>query len=295
MAPFRVQFVLAPKAPFGLPDGDVVVLPPREQTIEGPAIHFKSGIISSHGTLSEFREKAKALKTKVSRDPLSLEMFDNFGTLMLEGPSVDEALAEAQRRVEFLCHSLSIHTGRRFSGTVQFIEDSQGHTYLPRGPKILPLGTTTQFDLEQLDRQMRASFEWASFDDERLEKSLPYAEHAFLLNELAQGQGYFDKQAGFSRGLAFLQLFKALAVLLGEKGQDSDYQRRFRELGLPADFWKKRVEPLYKVRNDEDVAHYRLAPLDPPAFMAEFRRALTVLKEVIEAYVASRGDARRDG
>jgi hypothetical protein len=294
MASFRVQFVLKPTAPFGVPDGDVLVLPARAQTIEGPAIHMKSGVVSSHGTLSVFRDKDQALKTKASRASTTLEMLDNYGTLTLESSSVEAGLREAQQLVEFLCDSLSIHTGQRFSGIVQFIEDEQGQAYTPRGPTVLPLSTTTQYDVAQLDTQMRASFEWASLGDERLEKTFLYAEHSFLLNEFAQQQGYLDKQAGFSRGLAFLQLFKALAVLLGEKGQDSDYQRRFRELGLPSGFWNERVEPLYKIRNDEDVAHYRLSPLEPTAFMGEFRRALAVLKEVIEAHVETANGGRRD-
>jgi hypothetical protein len=63
----------------------------------------------------------------------------------------------------------------------------------------------------------------------------------------------------------FLQLFKALVVLVGEPGVDSDYQRRARHLDLPADFWQSRVKPLYDVRNDEDVAHYRLAEPTPGA------------------------------
>ncbi|HWR53740.1 MAG TPA: hypothetical protein VN428_21705 [Bryobacteraceae bacterium] len=288
MPRYEVHYVFTPTAPFGLPDGAKLVLPAGERTISGPLVHVKAGAVASHGTLSEFRRDADALALTCGDDECMLVMHDNFGHIALQASSAQEAHERVQPIVDRLCRGLSIETGQRFSAELQFIEDASHNVSVLQPPKVLSLGTTSTFNIPQLRGQFERTVNWARDDDPSIDKALVYVEHAFLLNEFAASLGVLSEQAAFSRGLAFLQLFKALSVILGEKGQDSDYQRRFRVLGLPPTFWKDKVEPLYVIRNDEDVAHYRLHPLDPGAFTTAFGKALAVLREALAAYVVAR-------
>jgi hypothetical protein len=284
MALFRLQYLFSPSAPFGLPDGVKIVLPSGPQEIYGPFIHLKSGVISSHGTLSQYRKPEEALSGTFGDDAPALSINDNFAILTVAAESAQQAYESGQPLIERLCHAMSIQTSQRFSAVLQFIEDEAEQVSVPQPPQVLPLGTTSTYNISKLNEQFAVSFSWAQHADDRIAKALLYTEHALLLSEFAQSQGPLSRQAAFSRGFAFLQLFKALAAILGEKGVDRDHQRRFRELGLPDTFWKERVEPLYRVRNDDDVAHYTLAPPDPGKYTTDFGKALTVLREAFTAY-----------
>ncbi len=249
-------------------------------------IHMKSGAVSSHGTLPRYRDDSARLEAQFGDAGPTLRLLDNFAILTVDADSPQNAFELGQATVERLCQSMSVHTGQRFSGTLQFIEDEKENVSVPSPPTILSLGTTSTYNLQQLREQFGHAFAWATRADDRAAKALLYVESAFVLNDFAQSHGPLSRQASFLRGLAFLQLFKALGVILGEKGKDRDYQRRFRELGLAPEFWQERVEPLYRVRNDEDVAHYSLEPPDAARFAADFGKALAVLREALGAHLA---------
>jgi hypothetical protein len=285
MTLFRLQYVLQPTAPFGLPDGSKIVLPAGPQQISSPVIHMKSGAISSHGTLPKYRDDSARLQGRFGEGVPALTLLDNFAVLSVDADSPQNAFELGQATVERVCQSMSVQTGQRFSATLQFIEDEKENVSIPSPPTVLSLGTTTTYNLQELHEQFGRAFAWATRADDRATKALLYTESAFVLNDFAQSHGPLSRQASFLRGLAFLQLFKALGVILGEKGKDRDYQRRFRELGLPPEFWTDRVEPLYRVRNDEDVAHYSLEPPDVARFAADFGKALAVLREALGAHL----------
>jgi hypothetical protein len=92
----------------------------------------------------------------------------------------------------------------------------------------------------------------------------------------------------FSLATAFLQMFKALVTIVGEAGKDADYQRRAKQMGLGADFWNSRVQPLYKVRNDSDVAHYSLETPELAAAYGQFSDAGGVFRDAFAAFMTSR-------
>jgi hypothetical protein len=94
---------------------------------------------------------------------------------------------------------------------------------------------------------------------------------------------------------AFLQMFKALVTIVGEPGVDGDHQQRAKRLGLGADFWVSRVKPLYKIRNESDVAHYSLRTNDFSAAHAQFIAASVVFRDALTAYVSLRLEGNETG
>ena len=143
----------------------------------------------------------------------------------------------------------------------------------------------TIYSTREVQQRLEVAFQWATRVDERGRKALLYFEHGCLLSEFAQTLPMFSAHAGFSWALAFLQLYKALATILGEPGTDRDYQSRAGRLGLPSDFWATRVKELYNVRNDEDVAHYSLNVPDHGAMINRFGQAGGAFRDVFAAYM----------
>lgn len=286
MPSYRIQFQILPAAPFGLPDGDKVVLPAGPRSIAGPVIDTRTGVIANHGTLPVYRTEEQALALDHSVGQVRLEIRDNFGSLWIASDSLEFASRDGRAVVERLCRSLSTIYGLRFSAELQFIEDADGVPRRWSNPQFIQLGSFVTFNLEELSTNIRKALGWAELADSTVQKALLYAEHACLLNEYAASDESFSVHAAFSRSLAFLQLFKALTTILGDPSSDRDHQSRFRTFGLPADFWERRVKPLYKIRNDSDVAHYSIDAPDPLGFATTFGHAVVVLREALDAHVS---------
>jgi hypothetical protein len=246
---------------------------------------MKTGEIASHGSLPIFREDEAALRGAIGESSPRLILNDNFLTLEIEADDLMTAYERGIIFAEQVCQSLTVQGGYRYSATFQFIEDEHGSPKQIRGPKVLPMGSIATFNLEQLRARFAKARTWAMHANPRVQKALLYAEHACTLSEFAQSQGLLSTHAAFSRALAFLQLWKALTLIVGDPATDRDHQRRFREIGLPDDFLERRVRPLYRVRNEEDVAHYSETKPSPGAFSGDFGKAMTVLSEALDAYI----------
>lgn len=255
---------------------------------------MKTGMIASHGTLPVYRKPEEAVRVAIDVPGLKLKVYDNYLEIGVEAADIQSAVRRAEDVVDLCCQSLSAQTGIRFSATLRFIEDEQGNPKQLVQRKAISLGQFASYNLGQLQEQIATAFAWAQSADARARKALLYYEHALLLREHALTLELFSPHSAFSRALSFLQLWKALTVILGEPGTDQDYQRRFKELGLPKTFWKDRVEPLYLVRNDEDVAHYRVDPPDPSRFADHFGKASMVFRDALVAHMAHAGIPARD-
>ncbi len=53
-------------------------------------------------------------------------------------------------------------------------------------------------------------------------------------------------------------MWKAASTVIGDPTIDKDYRSRYRQLGIEKEFFETRIEVARKLRNDYDVAHYRL-------------------------------------
>ena len=288
---FEVLFKLSPPAVFGLPDGDKIVVPTagdgKQRTVTSGTVDVRSGVVASYGTLPEYRRESEAVRVDVTERALRMTVADNFVRVHVDVASADDAYGVATALVDLVCQAMSAQAGHRFSANCLSIQDAAGQPHRVRRAQTLQFLNASIYNTREAQTRLETAFAWATQVDERARKALLYFEHGCLLSEFAQTFPMFSTHAGFSWALAFLQLFKALAAILGEPGADRDYQSRAGRLGLPSDFWKTRVKELYRVRNDEDVAHYRLDAPDHAAMANRFGQAATAFRDAFAAYMRS--------
>ncbi len=295
---FTLRARLNPPAIFGLPDGDKIVLPigPEEKTtLVSPTLDARTGKIAGYGTLSMFRKPEEALLLNVPTRDGAAHFRDNFVSVQIESPTAQEAFDEAERLLERVAQCLGVQVGQRVHVTLESFEDDAGLPHPAYVRKTVPLFSATVYNLLQLSRQLDAAVKWAGIADDRAKKALFYFEHAQLLEGFSKTLALHSPHAAFSMATAFLQMFKALVTIIGEAGVDSDYQRRAKQMGLGNDFWSSRVQPLYRVRNDSDVAHYSLLTPDPMEAHRRFNEASGVFRDVLAAYMRLREDAAAPG
>jgi hypothetical protein len=242
-----------------------------------------------HGSLSEYRRSEEAIRAQFSDRAVRASFEDNFMAVEIDVPDAKAAYGAAQAFAELFAQGLAVQFGIRVRAEFLFLEDDRGVPQrVPKSYQI-PFGATW-YNLAETRERLGTAFRWAIAADDRSRKAMLYFDHACLLADFAWTLPLTKPHAAFSYALAFLQLFKALAAIVGEPGVDRDYQRRAADLGLPTDFWSSRVKPLYLIRNDEDVAHYSLQQPEPGAFPSRFRDAAGVFKEALSAYFKRRNE-----
>lgn len=290
MPRFTVKFLLAPPWVFGLPDGRATVIPasPTNREVISPSIDTRTGKVSGHGTLSEYRPAAEAVQMVSVADGIEAQCVDNFFTLKLEAADAGAADQLAGQRMDLICQGLSVLFGTRFSAQRLSIQDEAGT------PQRIPTGDSVGFaiawyNLDETRERVSTATAWAGLVDERARKALLYYEHARLLAEFADTLPAHGAHATFSHGMALLQLFKGVSTIVGEPSVDRDYQSRAISIGLPKDFWITQIKPLYVVRNEEDLAHYTLNDPDPSAYRKHFGDAVAVFRDAFTAYMRSLG------
>ena len=87
---------------------------------------------------------------------------------------------------------------------------------------------------------------------------------------------------------AFLFLWKALSAIVGDPSSDRDYQRRYRDLGLDYAFFRDTIEEIRRLRNEEDVAHYRIDSGGLDVLKNKLQMAKHAVKRVLVAYMQRR-------
>lgn len=289
MPHYRFLFRCDPPGFFGLPDGDKIVIPADGlgTDLRGPILDTRTGKLVSHGTLSQFRQPDQALSALLKRISMSLNFTDNFLEVLAEGEEAQATTNNVLAYVDLLLQSLTSMYGSRFSASLLLVEDESGtQQSVHVGPRTVRLFQAVLFNIDELKGRVATAATWAEIADPPAKKALFYFEHACLINEFSETLHATSTHAAFSRALAFLQLWKALTSLLGEPGTDRDYQRRFKAIGLPNDFWENRVRPLYDIRNDEDVAHYSHSFPEAGAFVAKYSHATAVFRDALEAHMS---------
>lgn len=289
---FILRAKLFPSAIFGLPDGDKIVIPvgaDDKTTLTSPVLDARTGKIVGYGTLSEFRKPIDAVNARKSAEKVSVELRDNFVSIKFDSLGAQEALDHATELLDRFCQCISVQAGQRVSAFLESFEDGDGNPQPAYARKTVPLFSATTYNLKQLQGQLGVAFEWATVSDERAAKALFYFEHAQLLEEFSKTLPLHSPHAAFSMATAFLQMFKGLVTIVGEPGVDSDHQRRAKQLGLGGDFWGSRVQPLCKIRNDNDVAHYSLEKPDLMDAHRQFSAAARVFRDAFAAYMQSLG------
>jgi hypothetical protein len=238
--------------------------------------------------LSEYRQPDQAVNVQFGFTP-QFTFHDNFMTIAVDAESAKVASKATQAYAELVAKGLSVQYGLRVTAEFQSLEDEVGVPQ--RVPRSIQLSFgVTWYNLAEMHERLGTVVDWALAADDRSRKALLYFEHSCLLAEFARSLSLVTPHAGFSYALAFLQMYKGLVLIVGEPGTDRDYQSRAVDLGLAPDFWSTRVKPLYKIRNDEDVAHHSLEHVDLKAFLDLFRQAADVFREAFTAYCRSRAN-----
>lgn len=281
---YEFAFRVIPEALFGVPEEGKTVLPatPGRQAV-GPAIRTSAFTTFGHGTLSEYRKDSEALRFDLADSGLTLRVDDNYWILSAEAGELGEAYRAIKPVLDRLLHSLSVAFATPFRYEPKFVDASDNTTHRWPEPVEVVMIQTTFYNLAETRERIEQSFASCMHGDERLDRAYNYFESAILMREQALMLKTDKTASGMVWALAFLQLWKAITTILGDPSSsaDRDYQSRFRTFGLPDDFWAREVDPLYRIRNQEDVAHYRL---EPGTAVASFGNAVLVARRVVQAY-----------
>lgn len=283
---FLLACEITPSSPFGLPDGDALVLPAPGGQLVGPAVHSRAGVTVGRGTLPVYRRVESRLETRHNVSGIDLRFVDNAMELRFEAPDRSGALQAGLAIADRFLQRLALEQGRRFSARPLFLED-EAQNLLPL-PLVLWQGTVTVFDIGELKRQIHAAVANLDVHDEKLQKALDYFEHALFLRSAAPEPDGLAPTLRTARHLmagAFLFLWKALSVIVGDPSIDRDYQSRYRALGLDYGFFSNTIEEIRRFRNEEDVAHYRIDDGGMEAVRRQFGAAATAVKAVIGAHI----------
>jgi hypothetical protein len=278
---FQAYFLLEPPSFFGLPEGNKTVVKVSDGPISGPWLDPQTMLTFGHGTLSNFRKSDEALSVSAEYADITFRIDDNYVLLAFDAADEVEGRTRALTIMRRMVRLLTAEHSCLFDFVPRQFE-------IDGLPKRWPLDTNVQvmsatiYDLHEMKQRLERSIPRSLLVDERLDKALQYLEHGWFLytvREHARG----TRHHAMVIASAFLQLWKAVTTLLGEPDTDADYQRRHRSYGLPRQFWEDRMKPLYRVRNEDDVAHYSLS-MDQPALDSTFSQAAVVCRDAIAAY-----------
>lgn len=261
------------------------MMPAPGGRFHGPTVHSLTGIPVTPGTLSQYRRLDARFELNANVAGYDLRLVDNLLELRFHAARREDAFTLGVQVVDRFLKEVALRHGRCFTATVLFLEDEQGE--LVPLPMTLFSGTVTVFDLSALREQVEQSISRLTITDEALEKATDYYQHALYLHSATPEADFLpftSRTASHLTAASFLFLWKALSVVVGDPSVDRDYQRRYRDMGLDHEFFKDTIEEIRRLRNEEDVAHYRLDAGGLVKVREAFARAKLAVREVIDAY-----------
>ena len=282
---FKLTFAIQPSGPFGVPQEATTVVPGRAGTINGPTLESASGAIVGYGTLSEYRAPEKAIHLALPMGDSSIEIHDNFGSIGVQANSPGDAYKAATKTLDKLLQHLTLSNGNLFSYQPLTFESEDGRLYPV--PRYLQLMRVVAYNLEQLASEIQKAARLSSFEDEKLTKAMEYYEQALLLfQNRSQLADVLSRHHALLIAAAFLNLWKAVSVIVGDPNVDKDYQSRYRTLGFDYEYFRQKIEKVRELRNDYDVAHYSLDSGDIERVEANFGEATQITRDVLQRYRA---------
>ncbi len=152
-------------------------------------------------------------------------------------------------------------------------------------PRNIELAYVTAYNLERMKRNIELAQEFLSLSDLKLDKAIQYFEQAIMLNkERSKIAPIFSRNHSQIVSSIFLNLWKALSVVVGDPSVDSDYQKRYKTLGFDYDYFKTKIEWIRELRNDYDVAHYSISEQEIEEIKDNFGKAQKIDVEVLQRY-----------
>lgn len=280
---FSAVFEIGPPAVFGLPQDGITVLSAGPGGYVGDTYDSWTNTKVGHGTLSLYRALDEGVRVDLQIGDASVKFSDNFATVQIDAHNPGTAYQEATQGIDALLRHLSLTQGRVFEWRPVSLVSEDGGIYPV--PVFMQLAQVTTYDLEALNRDLVTAGAYSILDDERLSRAMDYYEQALLLFErrtrLVQVLSNRHTQLISS---IFLNLWKALTTIVGDPSRDRDHQRRYRELGLPYEFYATRIRHLHDLRNEFDVAHYALDEAASQRVESEYGEAKKTVEEVLRSY-----------
>jgi len=293
---FEFVFLVEPAGIFGLEEPGQTVLPSEEWVKTfGPVLDTRTMNIVGWGTQSILRTLDKKLDLRFDVEEVTFRLSDNFLFASVPGQSAEEATSKLTPVLKRLVLYLSFSQNTFIRYNLVQATDEVGRR-IPT-PKVVKFASLRVYSLENLRKQLTAS-ESASktvYSDIRVCKALEYFGKGLLFRELLQDPRYsalnpFDPLSLSETSLrveAFLNFWKVLAIILGEKTEGKRFQSFYKKLRISDEEFQENIIPLYEVRNDYDVAHsQKQAKLATPNVVTEehLTRCLKEAKNVIERY-----------
>jgi hypothetical protein len=280
---FEITFAIYPEGVFGVPEERGTVLPARAGTYTGAPIRTATLTIVGYGSLSEYRQEYEAIALPLHLGNIEGRIQDNFMFFQTEAITYREAYDTVVHVLERFLQHLSVNQRRPFTYKPLIIEAEDGKLYPV--PKILSLGRVTHYNLGQLCKDIQEAETACFVQDAILDRALQYFEHALLLYEKrSQIADALSRHYRYLIAAVFLNLWKAVSVIVGDPSHDCDYQRHYRQFGFDYQFFTSKIQHLNTLRNSYDVAHYSLDENLLKEVDANVGEAENIAAEVLRRY-----------
>lgn len=280
---FTITFEIQSSGAFGVPEGAKTVLPACAGKLIGAPFHTATMTKVGYGALSQYRNEKDAINIKLNLGKIKANLKDNFIIMELEANTQGEAYNCAILTLDQFLQHLSLSTKRLFSYKPLLIEGEKDKIYPV--PKYITISSVTMYNLKHLSYEIENTAKLFQLSDPLLDKSLQYYEHAHFLFENRMKWANFDsRHFKYFIAAAFLNLWKAITTVIGDPSVDSDYQSRYKLLGLDYKFFKLKIEDLRKLRNEYDVAHYNISFKSIDKIEKNFGKAKDITENILLAY-----------
>ena len=282
---FKLIFELSPSAPFGVPQESYIVRPTKTEEIFGSSYHTHNMVKTGHGTMSLFREEKEAINLSMKLNNCLAEVRDNYLSIIVESEEVNGVYKKVTDLVDEYLQHLTISQNRLFKYKALVLESDDGQNY--KLPKTVRMGSFTTYNLKKLKKDLLKSAKMMSMSDDKLKRALFYFEHSLLLYDARDSiVSAFTRHHSQLISSAFLNLWKAISVILGDpsKSVDKDYQKRYKKLGISFSYFSSKIEKIRNFRNDYDIAHYDLTEESIKEIEINYGKSQTIVSEVLSKY-----------
>ena len=240
-------------------------------------------LLVGHGTLPEYREDGDAIEVQVNLGKSIGKLKDNFIIIEIEEDDRNVAYQIASQELDRFLRHLTLSQEVLFTYTPMIFESEKGD--LHPIPRYVEFSRVTAYNLERMKENIELVQGFLYLSDPKLDKSLQYFEQAILLNrERSRIAPVLSRNHSRIVSSIFLNLWKALSVVVGDPSVDSDYQKRYKSLGFNYEYFKTKIEWIRKRRNDYDVAHYSISEQEIGEINENYGKAQRIVIEVLQRY-----------
>ena len=178
---------------------------------------------------------------------------------------------------------LTLYQGVLFTFNPLIFESENGDLFPI--PRYIELTNVVAYNIEKMQGDIEQAQENLQIANPKLEKSLQYLEQSILLNkERSRIAPFLSRNHSQLVSSIFMNLWKALSIIVGDPSVDPDYQSRYKTLDFDYEYFQGKIEWIRNLRNDYDVAHYSLSEQEIEEINGNFGKAQKIVVEVLQRY-----------